>query len=765
MRTAAALILLLLLGAPAGAQDVEPSIDGPSAPAPPEVIARDDQGRITVRATRVPSPFVFDGVLEEAFYGDVPSFSEFIQQEPRQGQPATERTEVWVFYDRQYLYVSARVWETDISQLVATEMRRDANNLYNNDHFGVSFDSFYDRRNGYGFAVNPQGGMLDWSITNEQPNNSWNGVWMVRTGRFDGGWTLEIRFPFRSFRFREGGHTWGMNFRRRSAWKNEVSFLAPVQAAWGRPALSRMSVAATVADIEVPGKGLNIDVKPYGLGSRPHRSAGEPARRQRPGRECRLRCEVGRASDRRRRSHGEHGLRAGGRRRAAGEPHAVQPAVPREARLLPRRGGHVQLRGCWRRRRRHRRRRRSSGQRTEHEHCAGDLFYSRRIGLTSTGLDVPIRAGGRLLGRSGMWRYGLLNIQTAESTLASAAGTNFTVVRVNRDIFRRSRIGGLYTRRDPVALARPGTDPGNNLSYGLDALINPTPTVSVLAYAAKTTSPSRTGDDSSYRGRFDWAADRYGLQAEHLHVGRDFNPEVGFLRRTAFERSYGQARFSPRPNRHGMRKIYFVGNVDYITDPNMRPESKEVQGSFQMDFNNSDTWLVEVSRNYERLVTRFEVGTGVYVPPGEYTFEQVRGTYTFGTQRPVSGAVTVARGGFYDGALTELTYRGRVELSTQLYLEPTLSWNRVEVPQGLAKNNLFSTRATYTITTRMFVSALVQYQSRTSSITSNARFRWEYIPGSELFVVYSDGRTTLTEGFPEVESRSLVVKVTRLLRW
>ena len=92
-------------------------------------------------------------------------------------------------------------------------MRRDANNLYNNDHFGVSFDSFYDRRNGYGFAVNPQGGMLDWSITNEQPNNDWNGVWDVKTGTFDDGWTVEIRFPFRSFRFRENGHIWGMNFR------------------------------------------------------------------------------------------------------------------------------------------------------------------------------------------------------------------------------------------------------------------------------------------------------------------------------------------------------------------------------------------------------------------------------------------------------------------------------------------------------------------------------------------------------------------------
>jgi hypothetical protein len=404
-----------------------------------------------------------------------------------------------------------------------------------------------------------------------------------------------------------------------------------------------------------------------------------------------------------------------------------------------------------------------SGQNTS---TAPVLFYSRRIGLTNSGLDVPIIAGGRLLGRSGMWRYGVLNIQTAESATANAATTNFSVVRVNRDFLRRSRIGAIATRRDPVASATLGTSStSTNAVYGVDALLSPTTTTSILAYAARTQTPGRAGDDGSYRGRFDWNADRYGVSAEHLTVGADFNPEVGFLRRTAFKRSFAQARFSPRPNRRSVRKIYFVGSVDYITDPRQRPESKEVQGSFQMDFNNSDTWTVEVSRNYERLVNRFEVGTGVFVPTGEYTFNQFRATYTFGQQRPVSGSVTASRNGFYGGTLTELTWRGRVELSNRLYLDPTISFNRVDVPQGLSNTNLVSSRVTYTITNRMFVSALIQYASRTSTVTSNARLRWEYIPGSELFIVYSDGRNTLNPGFPRLDNRSFVVKFTRLLRW
>jgi hypothetical protein len=306
---------------------------------------------------------------------------------------------------------------------------------------------------------------------------------------------------------------------------------------------------------------------------------------------------------------------------------------------------------------------------------------------------------------------------------------------------------------------------GDSIAYGLDGTLNPTNEVSLVGYAARTRSPGREGGDASYRGRFDWNADRYGIQAEHLTVEPNFSPEVGFLRRTSFRRSYGQTRYSPRPAWRGIRKVYYIGSVDYITDTNNRPESKEIQGTYQMELNNSDIWNVDVSRNYERLTNGFEVGKGILVPPGEYDFTQLRATYTLGLQRPVSGSITAGRSGFYAGTLSELTWRGRVELTRQVYVEPTLSWNHVDVPWGTGDTNLASTRATYTTSTRMFVSALVQYQSRADSVSTDARFRWEYLPGSELFIVYSDGRTTLNPGFPEIESRSFVVKMTRLFRW
>ncbi|MEW6322639.1 MAG: hypothetical protein AB1635_16325, partial [Acidobacteriota bacterium] len=387
------------------------------------------------------------------------------------------------------------------------------------------------------------------------------------------------------------------------------------------------------------------------------------------------------------------------------------------------------------------------------------LFYSRRIGLES-GRVVPILGGARMLGRVGAWQVGALSMQTDDVPAAGIRSTNFSVLRVNRDLLRRSRIGFLTTRRDAGAVS--GDTVGADAQFGL------TNDLTVLGYVAATRSSARpdADDELSYRARMDWNADRYGFQAEHLYVGEDFNPEMGFLRRSAFRRSMAEGRFSPRPAGSSViRKWDFEGSYDRFTSVSGRLESEETQGTVRMELQNGDMWNVEVTRAFEAIDARFEVARAVFVPVGEYAFSTVKGTYILGPQRRVNGSITAGRGGFYDGTLTELTWRGRVDVTSQFYVEPQLSWNKVEVPWGAADTNLVSTRWTYTISPRMFASALIQYQSRTASVSTNARLRWEYQPGSELFIVYSDGRTTLSRGIPDVENRSFVVKITKLFRW
>ena len=376
---------------------------------------------------------------------------------------------------------------------------------------------------------------------------------------------------------------------------------------------------------------------------------------------------------------------------------------------------------------------------------------------------VPLLAGGRVLGRTGGWQVGALTMETNDVPEAGVPMTNFSVLRVNRDILSRSRIGMVATSRNPSA--------GNsaaNYSAGVDAQLNVRSDIFINAYWAGTKTSGTTGSEQSYRGRFDWNADRYGVNAEHLFVGDGFNPEVGFMRRTAFRRSYGQLRFSPRPQAAGVRKLTYQASADYITGSvSGHVESEEYQGSFNAELNTGDFLNAEVTQSYEALVEPFEVARGVTVPVGGYRFTQSKISYFMGNQRRVSGGITVAHGGFYDGTLSEISWRGRVEFTPQLYLEPNLSYNRVAGPYGDGNSNLASSRLTYTVTPRMFVAALVQYQSRTQSVSTNVRFRWEYQLGSELFVVYSDGRTTTTRPgwLPEMENRSVVVKLTKLFRW
>ena len=286
--------------------------------------------------------------------------------------------------------------------------------------------------------------------------------------------------------------------------------------------------------------------------------------------------------------------------------------------------------------------------------------------------------------------------------------------------------------------------------------------------AAGAVPPGASGEAAqSYRGNFNWNADKAGLQVDHTYVGANFNPEVGFLRRQAFRRSFGSARYSPRPTGWtGIRKVYYEGSYDYYEDRNSDPESREAQGAFRVEFTNSDQAAFEYSRQFEKLDVSFSPSPGVTVPPGGYEFDQGKWMYSLSPQRPLSGYVEAIYGGFYNGTLRAITWRGRVEFGPRFLVEPVLSFNYFDTPYGNGDANIVGSRFTYGLNPRMFVSALIQYQSSNDTVSTNARFRWEYQPGSELFVVYSDGRNTIGGGFPPLlDNRSFVVKVTKLFRW
>jgi hypothetical protein len=395
------------------------------------------------------------------------------------------------------------------------------------------------------------------------------------------------------------------------------------------------------------------------------------------------------------------------------------------------------------------------------------LFFSRQIGL-SQGQAVPVLGGARLTGRTGPYSIGALDIQTDDAPSAGATATNFSALRLKRNLFRRSNVGMIATRRGPALEAVAGRGEAS-YSIGADATLLFFKSINLTGYYARTSVPAagRTIAGTSYRARFDYTDDRYGAAAEHMLIDREFRPEVGFVRRTDVRRTFGQLRFSPRPRRSAVvRKLTWQASLDYVTDAAaVTVQSREAAGLFRVDFQSSDQASAEVTREFEWLPGRFVIAPGVVVPAGGYTATTGRLGYTLGQQRRVSGRLSVATGTLYDGTRSELTYSGRWGVVPRFSIEPGVTLNWVQLPYGDFTARLISARFTVTPSARMLVSSLVQVNVDQQTTSASLRLRWEYTGGSELFVVYSDGRDTATRGFPGLVNRTLAIKGTRLIRF
>jgi hypothetical protein len=731
------------------------AIDGSPAPMAPASITRDDRRRPTVRAIKLTEPLVHDGRLDERVYAENEPFGDFIQVVPQNGELASERTEVWVTYDQKNIYVSAKVYDSaPPEEWVANEYRRDTNQLRNNDQIGVGFDTFYDRRSGFMFYANPLGGFSDYSVVDEgAPNTDWNPVWVTRTGRFDGGWTMEMAIPFRSIRYHSGTNmSWGFQMRRAVRRKNEWSYLSPVpQNLAGPMALNRVSSYGTLVGLDLPPASKNMELKPYALARATTDNLRVPP--------------VSGDGDAELGGDFKYGLTANltadltvNTDFAQVEVDEQQVNLTRFSLFLPEkrdfflegRGNFDFARGG------------AGGGFSQTGSDTPTLFYSRRIGLNRNRV-IPINVGGRLTGKAGKWGIGAVNIQAADEETSRTESTNFTVLRVKRDILRRSTIGAIFTNRTVGATA---ALPGQNQAYGVDAAFAFYQNVAAGAYYARTDTDGLEGDNESYQGKIEWVPDRYGARIEHTKVGAAFNPEIGFLRRTNFEKTQVYARFSPRPkNIRAVRKFTAEGTIDYFLNGNGSVETRTQTGRFNTEFESSDQVAFEVSDNYEALFVPFNVGGGVVIPRGGYNFTDATVSYTMGQQRRFTGTVALQAGEFYDGTITALTLSSaRYAILKQFSLEPSLSLNRIELPYGQFSTELVRLRSDYAFSNRMFVSALVQYGTADNTFSSNIRYRWEYIPGSEFFLVWTDERDTRPNSIG-LRNRAFVVKLTRLLRF
>ncbi len=727
------------------------SFDSAPAPVPPAVESRDARGKVTLRAVRVDRPLQLDGRLDEPIYQEIPAIEHFEQQVPREGAPATERTQAWVLFDDESLYFCARMLDSQPERIVANEMRHDSVNIFNGgDSMTLVLDTFYDHRNGVLFQTNPLGGMREQAIADGQYIESWNAVWNVRSTRIDGGWSTEMRIPFKSLRFREAGpQIWGINFRRVIRWKNEYAGVTPMPAAFGGPGLAQMQMAATLVGLSIPSRTRNLEFKPYAIGSSTtDLTTAQPFRNDGTGN---VGIDI------------KYGLSRSliaditvNTDFAQVEEDLQQVNLTRFNLLFPeKRDFFLEGQGIFA----------FGGRSLAGRGSGGDsddvpiMFFSRQIGLNQ-GRTVPVLGGARVTGKAGRYDIAALNIETARRESPDVDPTNFTALRIRRDMLRRSNIGMIATARAP------GASGTRSLLLGADASLRLSQNNTLLGYYARTDVQGQAAQAESYRARFDFAGDRYGIGLEHLLVGANFAPEVGYARRDNVRRNTGTLRFSPRLRRNRyMRQLTWLGTFTYDTDARMTMvQNRSVDGTFRIEFHSGDTASVQYVREYELLPSNFRIAPGVTVPQAGYDQRTVATSYSLANNRSLAGRLGFSTGAFYDGTRNEASYSGRVAFLPQFAIEPSISLAWVRLPYGDFNARLIANRFTYTPTTRLFVSSLVQFNMDARTLTSSIRLRWEYPPGSELFVVYSDGRDT-TVGGRGLQNRSFAVKATRLLRF
>ncbi len=709
----------------------------------PDRIAVETAPRPTAQALHTDQPPTVDGRLDDPAWQQAQPLTGFVQSRPVTGAPATEETVVRFVYDDRALYIGAICYDSEPDRFFVSSLKQDFNSG-GSDVFGVTLDTYLDRRNGFMFLVNPEGALKDVQIFDDSrsENQAWEGPIRVETTANDEGWTVEIEIPFSTLRFNpsEEDQVWGLQILRRIRRKSEDTFWAPLDR---RDQIHKMSKAGTLSGFRGVKPGLNLRVKPYVLAED---QSGALLGEDRGGTSGDVGFDV------------KFGVTPGLTLDLTYNTDFAQVEVDQEQVNLTRfplffpekRDFFVENSGTF-----------AFGDQSERSYRTGvslrdlTLFHSRRIGLAGAGEPIPILGGARLTGRTGGFEVGLLNLQTRESRGLPAE--NFSVFRARRNVFGTSDVGAVFINRQATGAGVEGY-PDFNRSFGFDANLRPLPSLLFAPFVAFTRSPDSSGNELAARMWVGWRDELWDASALWRHVGDSFNPTVGFVRRRDIRQSYATVGLHPRPPVPGIQEVNPYLELDYVEDLRSVLVTRTRAAGFDVAFLNGSRLSLKYSDRFELLREPFRVTSDATIPVGRYDFGGGSLQYRSAPGRVLSGFVGVERGGFFHGTRTSLSgglvWRPNYHLSVDL----SAVHNNISLPDGTFTADVFGSRIDYGFSTRIFASAFVQYNAAQDQFVTNVRFNYLYSPLSDIFLVYTERRDLAAS---ETIERVLAVKVSK----
>ncbi len=694
----------------------------------------------------------FDGYVNEPAWENIAPLP-LVQHAPVFGKEPSEKSEIRVTYNNEFIYISAKLFDSEPGEIMSTSKKRDEVSA-GNDWFTVIFDSFNDKENGLAFATTPAGLRTDYTIFKdgivqmpEMPFNlNWNTFWDVKTSRDSLGWYVEMRIPLSSMRFKEDGGTvvMGMTCFRQIAHKNETDIFPPIPPNWGlfsiyRPSQSRevvfkgirsrkpFYIAPFVAGGFQQQNNLNDAETAYEYSEKPTLNAGLDIKY---GLTNNLTLDVTVNTD-----------------FAQVESDDQQINLTRFSLFFPEKRSFFQER--------------SSIFSFDFDE-GNSLFYSRRIGL-SEGEVVPIYGGARITGMAGKWDIGLLDMQTrkfvsGEDPDHDLPSENFGILRMRRNIFNpNSYVGG-------IAVSRIGNDGHYNIGYGLDA------TIKLFGDDYLVMKAAQVMDDSAENKPFsinptqlfvNWKRFKnkgFGYSFTFSRSGRDYNPEAGFTMRNDYsfysaKLDYGWIRGEKSAINHDGVEISGTNYFSFETGEN---ESQMFNLGYFAIFKSSMFSYTGLVKQYENVTDTFSFSDDAFILPGKYDFYE----FEFHGQTPETRAFYVGMdmfaGQFYDGNRFSITLSPKWNISSTLQLGTEYSYDRLSFPERDQRfeGHIARIRTMLMFSSRLSMSAFVQYNSADANMMANIRIRYNPREGNDFYIVYNEGRNTDLNREP-VEMRSL----------
>jgi len=689
-------------------------------------------GRLHVVTATV--PISLDGQLNGPAWAGADSIIDFRQREPSAGAPATERTVVKVLRDAAALYVAVRAYDRDMRHVRASELRRDAD-LSSDDNVQLLIDSFHDRRGAFVFGTNPNGAMWDAQLVGiDNLNQDWNGIWDVVVTRDSASWTAEFRIPFRTLRFhRVGDLRFGFNVRRFIRRKNEQDLWR----SWGRAeGLYQLLNEGALTELGALNRVRDVEAYPYVLTratAAEHDSAG---------------AKIG---------DGFFGGKTGLDVKVPVTPTVTadltastdfaQVEVDQQVINLTRfpfffpekREFFLE----------------SSGLFDFGTPGRVQVLYSRRIGLDTSGAAVPVIAGGRVTGRVGPWRLGLLDAQTGGADRANDA-----VLRVQHDLFARSYIGAIGSLR---TVSSGGAQAAGGFDVDLPLVVHGQ-NVEPKFWIAGSRTPGVSGVPLAWRISTDNPNDLFDNFVSLYRIDPGFTPALGFVRRTGIWETTGHTNFTPRPHALGIRQLdfKFIPEWDIIANSTgSLGRSGEWQTAwFEWRFlggdrENGDRFEVNFQRVLDAPTDTFDIFRAVKIPPGRYWWSRYELQYFMSPGRRLGFGAFMNWGAFYGGRSADVELQGTWRGGGHIIVSADLSRTAARLPAGGFTALLAAGRIEYDFNTRTTFLGFVQYNNDTQRADFNLRFHWIPQIGDDVFLVWNSGYTTnraATYRFPAVRS-------------